>query len=194
MPPISRSAEGGAPPPAGEATNEILIRPVQADEAQAVSTLIEAAFAASDHGHNGEAALVRMLEADGDGLVSLGAWQGDRLVGHIFFSRMRVIADGKNLAAAALAPLAVAPDMRRRGIGARLVAAGHDRLQELGIGMAFLLGDAAYYGPLGYDVSRAAPFASPYAGPHFMAWALDSAQPRPQRGEAFYAEAFARLA
>ena len=172
----------------------MMLRAIEIDELEAACALNARAFAASDYGHNGEADLVRWLHEDGDVLVSLGAWDGDLLTGHILFSRMDVTADGARIPAAALAPIAVALDHRRQGIAAALISAGHDALRRQGISIAFVLGDPAYYTRFGYDIARAAPFASPYAGPHFMACALDSALSFPQRGHANHAAAFSRLA
>jgi len=172
----------------------LAIRTAGPDEIETVAALHAEAFAASPHGHHGEAALVRALMADGDGLVSLGAWADDGLIGHILFSSMDVEADGLALPAAALAPVGVLPAYRRQGIADALIRAGHERLATLGVRMAFVLGDPAYYGRFGYDAALAHPFASPYAGPFFMALGLDSALPRPQRGEARHAPAFSRLA
>jgi len=173
--------------------SSLAIRAVDETALDEVAALHAAAFGASPHGYHGEAELVRALHEAGDALVSLGAWQRDALVGHVLFSRMRVHADALPVAAAALGPIAVAPDWRRRGIGAALIAAGHEALQKAGVQLVFVLGDPAYYGRFGYTPDRAAPFASPYAGPFFMACTLDSTLPRPQRGEAIHAAAFSRL-
>jgi len=174
--------------------DRIAIRPAGPEEIEAVAALHAEAFAASPHGHHGEAELVRTLVTDGDALVALGAWVGTKLVGHVLFSRMAVAADGLALPAAALAPVAVLPAHRRQGIAANLICAGHERLAALGVRMVFVLGDPAYYRRFGYDAALARPFASPYAGPFFMALGLDSALPRPQRGEARHPPAFSRLA
>jgi putative acetyltransferase len=112
----------------------------------------------------------------------------------ILFSRMDVSADGNPIPAAALAPVAVLPAHRNQGIATALLEAGHDALRQQGISIAFVLGDPVYYTRFGYNPALAAPFASPYAGPHFMACALDSALPIPQRGHAHHAAAFSRLA
>lgn len=153
-----------------------------------------AAFAASEHGHHGEADFVRALHEGGDVLVSLCAFEESALVGHVLFSRVQAEAEGVSLAASALAPVAVLSDHRRTGVATALIRAGHEMLHAQGIRIDFVLGDPAYYGRFGYTAGRAAPFESPYAGPHFMACALDSAVPTPQRGVAIHATAFARLA
>ena len=168
------------------------IRSAEPGDLDAICALHAEAFAASPHGHNGEADLVRWLHADGDVLASIGAWQDEWLIGHVLFSRMDVTADSAPIRATALAPLATHPAHRRQGIAAALIEAGHDALREQGAEIAFVLGDTAYYSRFGYDLALAAPFASPFAGAHFMACPLDSAMPRPQRGVAIHALAFAR--
>ncbi|MBO9576732.1 MAG: N-acetyltransferase [Sphingobium sp.] len=170
------------------------IRPATSGDLDAICHVHGMAFAASEHGHHGEADLVRALHDEGDVLVSLCAFENDTLIGHILFSRVMAEADRTQLAASALAPVAVLPDHRAKGIAASLIRAGHEALRAHGIRIDFVLGDPAYYGRFGYEAVRAEPFASPYAGPHFMACALDSAVPTPQRGAAIHATAFARLA
>ena len=172
----------------------MILRPIGPDDLEAVSALHATAFTASDHGHSGEGDLVRWLHDDGDALVSLGAWRGGVLVGHVLFSRMDAAADGVAVPAAALAPVAVLPEHRGQGIAATLIEAGHAALRAQGIAMAFVLGDPGYYARFGYEAARAAPFASPYAGPYFMALILDTARATPQRGHANHASAFSRLA
>lgn len=170
-----------------------VIRPARAEDAGAIDGVIGAAFAATGHGHQGEADLVRMIEADGDALVSLVAEAGGAIVGHVLFSRMDVEADGAPVSAAGLGPVSVSPDRQRRGIGDALIRAGLDALRGQGVGMSFVLGHADYYPRFGYSPALAARFASPFAGPHFMAMMLDSDAPWPQGGRADYAPAFGRL-
>jgi putative acetyltransferase len=106
---------------------------------------------------------------------------------------MTAIADGKSVAAAGLAPLAVHPSMRGRSIGGDLIGAGLERLASLGTQLVFVLGDADYYARFGFSASNAAPFASSYAGLHFMALSLDPSFALPQSGRADYAPAFSAL-
>ena len=134
-----------------------------------------------------------MLGDDGDALVSLVAESGGALVGHVLFSRMDVEADGVSLPAAGLAPVSVVPARQGEGIGAALIRAGLDALRQQGIAMSFVLGHADYYARFGYSTDLGARFASPFAGPHFMAMMLDSNAEWPQGGRADYAPAFGRL-
>lgn len=171
----------------------IAIRPARAADGDAIDNVICAAFAASDLGHQGEAELVRSIVADGDALVSLVAVSEGAVAGHVLFSRMDVEADGRAMAAAGLAPVSVMPGRQGRGIGEALIRAGLDELREQGVAMSFVLGHGTYYPRFGYSPDLAARFASPFAGPHFMAMMLDSNAAWPLGGRADYAPAFARL-
>ncbi len=174
-------------------SDDLRIRPATAADAEVVDSVIRAAFAGTDFGHQGEAELVHMIEADGDALVSLVAEQGDVVVGHVLFSRMDVEADGTALPAAGLAPVSVAPGSQGQGIGDALIRAGLGALREQGVAISFVLGHEGYYPRFGYSSDLAARFASPFAGPHFMAMMLDSDAAWPLGGRADYAPAFGRM-
>ena len=169
------------------------IRAAAAADADAIDAVIRAAFAGTEFGHQGEAELVRMIDADGDAMVSLVAEQGDEIVGHLLFSRMDVEADSTAMAGAGLAPVSVAPDCQGQGIGEALIRAGIKLLGAQGCAISFVLGHEGYYPRFGYSPDLAARFKSPFAGPHFMAMMLDSAAPWPLGGRADYAPAFRRM-
>lgn len=180
-------------PPISLLPEDIRIRDRAESDSKAIGALHMAAFAATPFGHSGEAELVRALHADGDVLVSRVAMMGDHVIGHAMFSRMKAIADGRSLSAAALGPVAILPDFQRRGFGAALITDGLDRLRAMDVSAVFVLGDPAYYERFGFSATAARPFVSPYSGPHFMAVFLDSAAAKAQSGRADYAPAFARL-
>ena len=170
-----------------------VIRPARAGDEEAIDSVIRAAFAGTEFGHQGEAELVRAIEADGDALISLVAERDGRIVGHALFSRMDVEADGVPLTAAGLAPVSVAPELQGQGIGDALIRAGLVALCEQGVAVSFVLGHETYYPRFGYSPELAARFASPFAGPHFMAMMLDSGAAWPLGGRADYAPAFGRM-
>lgn len=174
-------------------SDKIGIRAATVADAEAIDTVIRAAFAGTDFGYQGEAELVRMIEADSDALASLVAERNGAIVGHVLFSRMAVEADGARLAAAGLAPVSVAPAQQGQGIGDALIRAGLAALRERGVAMSFVLGHESYYPRFGYSPELAARFASPFAGPHFMAMMLDSDAAWPLGGRADYAPAFGRM-
>ncbi|HKX88973.1 MAG TPA: N-acetyltransferase [Sphingopyxis sp.] len=171
----------------------LVIRPARAEDDGAIDSVIRAAFGGTEYGHQGEAELVRMIDADGDVMVSLVAEQGGDVVGHVLFSRMDVEADGAPLSGAGLAPVSVAPAAQAQGVGDALIRAALDSLREQGVAISFVLGHEGYYPRFGYSPELAARFASPFAGPHFMAMMLDSGAPWPLGGRADYAPAFGRM-
>ena len=114
--------------------------------------------------------LLRDLLEDADRTVSLVAVLDSRIVGNIFFTLCAV--DGAHQNAALLAPLAVAPEWQRQGIGSALVRAGLRRLREGGINVVYVLGDPAYYGRLGFSAERSV--RTPYPLPREWADAWQS--------------------
>ena len=91
--------------------------------------------------------LVReLLDATSD-ITSLAGILGSQVAGHVAFTRCGV--DGTGTVVSLLAPLAVAPERQRQGIGSELVRAGLRRLEQ-DVDVVCVLGDPAYYGRLGF--------------------------------------------
>ena len=161
------------------------IRPEGPDDAGAIRNVLVAAFPTP-----AEADLVEQLRRDGDVEIALVAEEEGRIVGHVLMSRMRVAGDGRAFQALGLAPVAVLPERHRGGIGSGLIRAALAIARRNGEELVFVLGYPAYYGRFGFSAAAAAPFASPYAGPHLMAQRLAEID-LPSRGVADYAPAFA---
>lgn len=143
-----------------------MIRYARPGDHPAIAAVVEAAF-----GQPGEARLVGRLRADGDALFELVAVEADAVVGHVLFSRLW--ADRYEMFAA-LAPLAVRPDLQKTGLGSALVRAGLESAKEFGAHGVIVLGHPAYYPRFGFSAETAAKVSSPYAGqPAFMALALE---------------------
>lgn len=169
-----------------------IIRAATPADMPAISAIHRAAFASTAMGYQGEGDLVAALHDDGDALVSLVAEQDGQMAGHALFSRMTVDADGAAWRSAGLAPVGVLPAAHGTGIGSALIRAGLDALAGQGVQICFVFGHPGYYPRFGYDAVVAAPFASPFAGPHFMALLLDKSLEIPKSGRADYAAAFSR--
>jgi putative acetyltransferase len=92
----------------------------------------------------------------------------------------------------ALAPLAVAADARRRGLGAALVRAGLVATRDAGAIAVLVLGDPAYYARFGFAPARGITGAPWCAHPAFQALSLVPGQAVP-RGVVRYACAFGAL-
>ena len=166
---------------------EVEVRDAHPGDAAAIRAVLVAAFPTAQ-----EADLVEQLQRDGDAVLSLVAVEGEVIVGHILMSRMNAVGDGRVYHAVGLAPVAVLPERQNAGIGGMLVRDAVSRMRDQSEELVFLVGEPDYYRRFGFAAATAAPFASRYAGPYFMALALNGAEP-PAAGRADYAPAFAGL-
>ncbi len=162
-----------------------MIRPPRPSDAAAIGGLLRAAF-----GGPAEADLVAALRRDGDVAIELVAEADGIIAGHVLFSQMTV----GDVAALALAPLAVLPARQRQGLGAALTRAGLARAAARPEGWCLVLGDPAYYTRFGFVAREAADVTgTPWAGhPAFQALRLRAEAP-PLTGRACYARAFGLL-
>jgi putative acetyltransferase len=165
-----------------------VIRPAEPGDNAGIRSVHLAAFPTS-----AEADLVEALAREGDEAVSLVATAQGEIVGHVLLSRMAVSADGRPLRALGLAPVGVLPGFQGSGIGSALIHAALGIAGATGEALVFVLGEPDYYGRFGFSAAAAAPFASPYAGPYFMALPLRPDILAPAHGEAAYARAFSDL-
>lgn len=76
-------------------------------------------------------------------LVSLIAEDHGAILGHIMFSPVSLFGHPA-LRIMGLAPMAVAPEHQRKGIGSSLVRAGLNQCKQLGFGAVVVLGHPAY--------------------------------------------------
>lgn len=108
-----------------------------------------------------EARLVDALRDAGRLRISLVAVERDQVVGHVAFSPVTLAGTDDGLG---LAPVAVAPGFRRRGIADRLIREGLAICKDGGCGFAVVLGDPAYYGRFGFEAARRWGLSDEYGG------------------------------
>ena len=142
----------------------IVIRSSTPDDIDAIARVHREAFRRDD-----EARLVEALVAGEFARISLVATLADDVVGHIFFSSVRILGSGRELSALALAPLAVLPAHQRRGIGSRLAREGLRECERQRIDVVLVLGDPHFYERCGFSVELARSLQCRYSGAHFMA-------------------------
>jgi putative acetyltransferase len=164
------------------------IRPEQPGDYEAIGQVNRLAF-----GGEAEARLVEQLRNEGFVCSSLVAELDGRVVGHILFSDLPIVAPETTLRGAALAPLAVRPEHQRQGIGSQLTAAGLDACRAAGVQVVVVLGHPSYYPRFGFSAKLAGQLDSPYSGEAFMALELAPGALRGMRGKVEYAPPFARL-
>jgi putative acetyltransferase len=132
----------------------VVIRPEQPADVEAIHAVHKSAFPT-----DAEAQLVGALRASGRLSVSLVAEQGGRVIGHVALSR---VALGGAVGGLGLAPLAVATDCQRQGIGGALVRAGLATAAAGGAPFVVVLGHPGYYPRFGFQRAAAFGLANEY--------------------------------
>ena len=130
-----------------------------------------------------------------DPSVSLVATEASTVVGHVFFSPVRIEGDGPESRAIALAPLAVLPEQQKLGIGSRLVEAGLRACHVLGEDVVFVLGHRTYYPRFGFLPAgeRGLRYRDVAFDPTFMVAELVPDALHGRRGWVGYDDAFDRV-
>lgn len=126
----------------------VAIRDERPADAEAIATVITAAFAGHPRSQGREAAIVAGLRRRHALVVGLVAEEDGHVVGHVAFSS--AVIEGSGGGWSALGPLAVRPDRQRRAIGSALVREGLAALRRVGARGCVLLGDPAFYGRFGF--------------------------------------------
>ncbi len=99
-----------------------------------------------------EANLVDSLRQQVRPVVSLVAEENGAVVGHIMLSPVS-LSGHPDLKVMGLAPMAVAPEHQRKGIGSALVRAGLKQAKQLGFAAVVVLGHPKYYLRFGFSPS-----------------------------------------
>ena len=165
----------------------IAIRPETPADAAAIRQVVIDAF-----GGREEADLVETLRASDAWMpgLSLVAIDDGRLVGHVLFTRAHV----SGAPVVALAPVAVAPDRQRQGIGDALIRAGLEVARAAGERIAIVLGHPSYYPRFGFvpaiPLGLTCVFATAGHEDSFMAMGLQPGALAGVAGRVDYAPAF----
>ncbi len=162
----------------------IVIRAETPDDAAAIRSVTQAAFADMAFSSGEEPDIVDRLREAGDLALSLIAADANRIVGHVAFSPV-TISDGTS-GWFGLGPVSVPPQMQRRGIGTALIRQGIADLRERGASGIVVLGSDAVYSRLGF-VHRPALTYSGAPAEYFQCLVLEGECPE---GEVRYAPAF----
>jgi putative acetyltransferase len=129
----------------------IKIRSAKPEDSAAIQEIHLAAF-----GGPAEAKLVQLITERKHALISLVALNGDRVVGHILFSRVTIDNSPAAFSAVGLAPVAVLPEFQKQAIGSKLIREGLERSKQAGYEAVLLIGAPGYYSRFGF--LRAADF------------------------------------
>lgn len=144
----------------------LIIRTFDEARSDALRTLYAAAFPGEDL-----FPLVDALLAEGQpAVLSLAAFVGDDLAGHVLFTRGSVA--GHHGQVALLGPLGVVPSRQKQGIGKALIGDGLERLARDGVRQVHVLGDPAYYGRIGFAAHAGVAPPFPLPGHWAPAWQM----------------------
>ncbi|HLV45584.1 MAG TPA: N-acetyltransferase [Flavobacterium sp.] len=150
---------------------KVNIRQENKDDFNAVFEVNKFAF-----GQDNEANLVELLRQSNafDPELSLVATLGNKIVGHILFTKIRIVNDDKiEIESLALAPMAVKPEFQHKGIGGQLIKHGLDKARELQYKSVIVLGHENYYPKFGFVPADKWKIKPPYDVPTNVFMALE---------------------
>ena len=167
----------------------MLIRAEKETDRDGVSTVNVAAFETE-----AEADLVAALREQAQPVISLVAEDNGKIVGHIMFSPVS-LSGHPDLKVMGLAPMAVAPEHQRKGIGSALIRAGLEECRQLGYVAVIVLGYPEYYPRFGFSPSSQFGIDSEYEVPEevFMAMELQPGALKGKTGRVKYHPAFSNV-
>ena len=124
------------------------IREEKAEDYDAVREINDKAFGQVEEGR-----IVDKIREACEEIISLVAVEGEKVVGHIFFSPAEINNKGKTIKGMGLAPMAVHPDYQNKGIGSSLVKEGIKRVEETSCPFIIVLGHDKYYPRFGFETA-----------------------------------------
>lgn len=140
----------------------IFIREEGPKDIEVIRKLNEKAFMQA-FGQASEANVIDSLRENCTNILSLVAVQDDQVVGHIFFSPVKIDSD-KVIEGMGLGPMAVLPELQHQRIGSRLVQAGIEILKCRGDPFIIVLGHPEYYPRFGFERASLYGIASQWEG------------------------------
>ncbi|UYO93083.1 GNAT family N-acetyltransferase [Pollutimonas sp. M17] len=125
-----------------------IIRPETPEDVAVIQAVIESAFLGAPHANRNEQFILAALRDAGALTLSLVAVVDESIVGNVAVSPVS-ISDGAP-GWFGVGPVAVVPDLQRRGIGSELMREALARLSEQGASGCVVLGDPSYYQRFGF--------------------------------------------
>jgi predicted N-acetyltransferase YhbS len=133
----------------------LIIRPEKPTDYPAIHRLVKVAFETAQVSNGQEQDFVDKLRASPNYIpeLALVAEENGEIIGHIMLTKTYIANVRGPLEALLIAPLAVALEHRKRGIGSKLVWESFELAKKLGYTAVFVVGNPAYYSRFGFKSS-----------------------------------------
>jgi predicted N-acetyltransferase YhbS len=133
----------------------LIIRQEKPEDFLNIYFLVKTAFQTAKVSNGAEQEYVKKLRASSNYIpeLALVTEQDAKLVAHIMLTKTYVVTGGSKFEALLLAPLCVALEYRKHGVGSKLVAKSFEYAKNLGYTSVFVVGDPAFYGRFGFKSS-----------------------------------------
>ncbi len=170
----------------------IQIRPELQCEYECVENITRDAFSRND-----EATLLNTIRKTPNYIpeLSLVARNEEEVLGHILFTKVRIINEETEHTSIALGPMSVISSRQKEHIGSQLVLAGLDAAKQLGYSHVIVLGHENYYPKFGFQPAKSFGIRASFDVPssYFMARELDEGSLSKVSGFVVYDDAFSCL-
>lgn len=129
-----------------------MIRPERPEDFRFLHQFIETAFQTAEVSDGNEQFFTDRLRATRNYIpeLALVAIEDGEIIGHVMLTRTAIVEEDARHETLLLAPLSVALEARRRGVGEALVTRALKRAVELGFTSCVLAGDPSYYRRFGF--------------------------------------------
>jgi putative acetyltransferase len=105
--------------------------------------------------------------------LSLVAIHMNKIIGHILFFPVRIIAENITVKTLSLAPMSVLPDYQRKGVGGSLIEAGLLKAKKTGFISVVVLGHPEYYPRFGFRKASNWMIKEPFGVPDEVMMAIE---------------------
>ncbi|MFL6977304.1 N-acetyltransferase [Bacillus inaquosorum] len=173
---------------------EFFIRQELTHEYNTTEDIVKRAFLNEKYSDKKEHFLVNKIRKS-DAFIpelSLVALNGKEIVGHILLSKIKIVDGDNSVDSLALAPVSVAPEYQRKGIGSQLIHVALKKAKELGYRSVIVLGHKDYYPKFGFKPASLWNIKAPFEVPDevFMALELSKDSLENVKGVVHYSKAF----
>lgn len=174
----------------------IKIRQEQPSDCKKIEDVVKMAFLNVEQSDKQEHFLVNKIRQSDAFVSDLSLVAIDQetneIIGHILLSKITIVASNLTVDSLALAPVAVAPEHHKKGVGSQLIIAALKHAKELGFQSVIVLGHKDYYPKFGFKKASLWNIKAPFEVPDevFMAIELTKDSLTNVQGTVNYSKAF----